>query len=310
MPSILDNSVELRHLRYFVAVANAGGFTRAAAIIGLKQPTLSHQIRQLETTVGAPLFHRARRLCRLTAAGELLLPYARRIISDMEDARRSLNDLSGLRRGTLALAALPVAAHYLLPKTLAQFRAEHPGIRVRALELSVDDMERALVRGEVELGLGFLPPSEGSLHAETLYEEELVAVVAAADPRAAQKTVTVSELATQSLATPPAGFGTRLLLLNAFAKARCSPQFAWELASLEALLRTVELGGGTGIVPASALWGRDSGGVAPLRIIRPTPRRQVGLLRVRGVHLSSAAEAFAGILKTMVRAATPVPVVD
>ncbi|MBP8962879.1 MAG: LysR family transcriptional regulator [Opitutaceae bacterium] len=304
MPSILDNSVELRHLRYFVAVANAGGFTRAAAIIGLKQPTLSHQIHQLEQTIGAPLFHRARRLCRLTAAGELLLPYARRIISDMEDARRSLNDLSGLRRGTLHLAALPVAAHYVLPETLARFRAEHPGIRVRALELSVDDMERALVRGEVELGIGFVPPSETSLQAQALYREELVAVVAPDDPLAQKKTITVGELATRPLVVPPAGFGTRILILSAFAKARATPMIALELSSLDALLSIVARGGGTGVLPESALWGRQAGETVAVRIQRPTPHRQMGLLHVRGVHLSPAAEAFTAVLSGVVQTAS------
>lgn len=292
MPSILNNSVELRHLRYFVGVTEAGGFTRAAALIGLRQPTLSHQIRQLETVLGAPLFHRARRGCRLTAAGEMLLPYARRILRDMDDARRALDDVSGLQRGSLSIAVLPVVGHRMLPAALTRFHHEHPGIRVRVIEMSVDDMEHALVAGTVDLGLGFMPPSETSLRAQPLYAEELVAVVRPDDPLAGQTGITVEELSRRPLTVPPAGYGTRTILLNAFAQARRTPTFSLELSSVDALLHLVRDCGGLGIVPASALWTRKEPGLVAVRIMRPTPKRQIGVLHVYGMNLSPCVEAF------------------
>ena len=96
MPSILNHTVELRHLLYFQAVAEHGSFTRAAAVIGLRQPTLSQQIHQMEKLLGVTLFDRARRRCRLTSAGDMLLPYVRRVLAEMDNLRSSLDDLSEL----------------------------------------------------------------------------------------------------------------------------------------------------------------------------------------------------------------------
>lgn len=299
MPSILDNSVEFRHLRYFASIADAGSFTRAAALIGVRQPTLSHQIRQLEKVLGSPLFHRARRSSRLTATGEMLLPFARRILRDMDDARRALDDVSGLQRGSLSVAVLPVVGHRLLPAALARFHREHSGIRVRVVEMSVDDMERALSIGSADIGIGFMPPSETSLRAQFLYAEDLVAVVRAGHPLAARSTIGLDELAKHPLAVPPPGFGTRTILLNAFAGVRRTPSFNLELSSVDSLLDLVRDCGDVGIVPASALWSRPKSGLRAIRIVRPTPRRQIGILHVYGMNLSPAVEAFTNVASAM-----------
>jgi LysR family cyn operon transcriptional activator len=303
MPSILDHGIELRHLRYFVAIVEAGSFTRAAALIGLRQPTLSHQIRQLEKMLGSSVFHRTRRFCRLTAAGEMLLPAARRILSNMDDVRRSLDDLSGLSRGSLSVAVLPVLSASVLPPALSQFHTEHPGIRARISEMSVDDMERALVLGTVELGIGFMPPSETSLRGQALYSEELVAVVTKNDPLApSHKTsIALEELAGRPLMIPPPGFGTRILIMNAFAKIRRTPIIAMELSSMDALLQTVLSCKGLGIVPASALWGRPHDGLSTMKIVRPTPRRSIGFISMHGVSRSPAVEAFCDAVRHAVK---------
>jgi DNA-binding transcriptional LysR family regulator len=301
MSSILNHTVELRHLLYFQAVAEHGSFTRAAAVIGLRQPTLSQQIQQMEKALGVPLFDRARRRCRLTAAGEMLLPYVRRVLAEMENLRSSLDDLSDLRRGSLTIAVLPALTHRLLPLALAKFHATHPGIKVRVLEMSVDEMERALMVGTVELGIGHVPPSEPSLRAQTLYAEELVAVVARSDLLATKSVATLDEIAARPLLAPPPGFGTRTLLLKAFAKARRTPHFALELSSVDVLLHLVAKGGGVGLVPASALWGRNDVDYAVVRITRPTPKRQIGFLTLHGVHSRPASEVFIPIVRAVVK---------
>ncbi|WP_269799098.1 LysR family transcriptional regulator [Geminisphaera colitermitum] len=318
----MNDSVEFRHLLYFRAVAEAGSFTRAAAIIGLRQPTLSQQIKQLEDELGAPLFHRARRMCRLTPAGEMLLPYARRVLGEMENLRHSLDDLSGLRRGSLTVAALPVLSHRVMPLAVARFHAEHPDIRVRMLEMSVDDMEAALVQGTVEMGIGYMPPAGKSLRAQLLFQEELVAVVREDDPLAqgggggggkaarggrergdTSRWVSMEALMRRPLIALPPGHGTRTMMLNAFASVRRVARFAMEAGSVEVLLQVVRECGGPGIVPSSALWGRtgnELAGCAVLRVERPGLRRQVGFLNLSGVHTRPAAEAFIPIVQAVV----------
>ncbi|MET0262048.1 MAG: LysR substrate-binding domain-containing protein [Rariglobus sp.] len=302
MPSILNHAVELRHLLYFQAVADHGSFTRAASVIGLRQPTLSHQIHQMEKELGVPLFDRSRKRCRLTSAGEMLQPYVRRVLAEMENLRSSLDDLSELRRGSLTVAVLPSVTHRLLPLALEKFHETHAGIQIKIREMSVDEMERALVLGTVELGIGYMPPAETSLRAQSLFTEELLAVVALDDPLAKQASMTVEELSARPLLVPPPGFGTRTLLLKAFSKARRSPpHFALELSSVDMLLHMVGAIGGTGIVPASALWDRPADNYATVRIIRPSLRRQIGFLTLHGAHARPAAAVFIPIVKAVAK---------
>lgn len=297
MPSILDDAVELRHLRYFRALAEAGSFTRAAAAIGLRQPTLSHQIRQLEVALGAELFQRGRNACRLTAAGELLLPYVRRVLGDMEALRQVLDDQSALRRGSLTLAALPILGERLLPRALAAFHLAHPGIQVRVSEMSVDEMERALAAGLVELCLGTVSSMGNPTRTHLLFEEELVAVVPAASAAAVRGTLTVAELAAEPVIVPPPGFGTRTTILHAWAKVRRMPAFALEVNSTTAILEAVVAGGVVGVVPACGLWGRNPEGWQPVRIVQPTLRRAIGVTHALVGRRRPAAEALLPYLR-------------
>lgn len=292
MPSIFGHEVELRHLRYFCAVAEAENFTRAASAIGLRQPTLSHQIQQLEKALGADLFQRGRRACRLTSAGELLLPYARRMLGEIDSMRHALNDLSGLRRGSLTLATLPVLADRILPRALAVYQRAHPGIHVRVLEMSVDDMGRALAAGSVEVCLGNMDTRGQLVKGQMLYEEELVALLPESDPRAARPALPVAELVRSPVIVPPAGYGTRTLILQAWTKARHLPTFALEANSPEVVLEAVSAGCGVGILPASALWGRRRSGWIAVRLQRPVLRRQVGVWQAQVGKRRPAAEAL------------------
>lgn len=316
MPSILNDSVELRHLRYFRAVAEVGSFSRAAALIGLRQPTLSQQIQQMEKALGVTLFSRTRRMCRLTPAGEMLMPYARRVLGEMADLRRSLDDLSGLRQGSLTVAVLPVLAYRVMPMVMTRFHKLYPGIRVRLLEMSVDEMERALVVGTVEMGIGVVAPAEASLRGVSLFDEELVALFATGDALAKQGTVAMEEVAARPLIAAPAGYGTRTIILKACAQARRTPVFAVETSSVDVVFSTVAAGGGVGVVPAAALWGREADlkrkvgvsreattyeGCKAVRIVRPTPRRKIGFLDVHGAQMRPAAEVFMPLVREVVR---------
>ncbi len=292
MSSILDSSIELRHLLYFRAVAEAGGFTRAAAAIGLRQPTLSHQIRQLETTLGVELFHRTRRECRLTAAGEMLLPYARRVLAEMDALKRSLDEMSELKRGNLSLGVLPGLLRKLLPVALASFHHAYPGVRMRVVELSMDDMERDILQGKLELGLGVIPTAQGGLKGQALFMEDLVAVVTTKDPLAAHAEVSIAALAGRALALPPPGYGTRVLLMNAFAKVKRAPQVTFEATAHGLLPQLARTGGPVAIMPASTLGGEVPEGCRVLHVVKPALRRQIGLITPQGTPSSPAIGAF------------------
>ncbi|MDR2676119.1 MAG: LysR family transcriptional regulator [Opitutaceae bacterium] len=311
MAFLPNDSVELRHLFYFQAVADAGGFTRAAAIIGVRQPTLSSQIKQLEHEFGVILFHRTRRMCRLTPAGELLLVCVKRLQGEMVNLRRSLDDLNGLRQGDLTVAALPVFSHWVMPRAAARFHLEYPNIRMRVLEMSVDNMEAALVRGDVELGLGCMPAGEKSLRARPLFEDELVAVVREDDKLASlagggRNAELMKALLQRPMAVFPHGHGMRTIMKNTFAAMRHAVRFALEAEPVNVLLEVTRQCGCASILPASALWGMGGGDARQLAVVplgHPELRRRIGFLSLCGVRPRPPTEAFMSMTRDVLAAA-------
>jgi LysR family cyn operon transcriptional activator len=305
MPSILNDPVELRHLRYFRVVAESGGFTRAAAEIGLSQPTLSQQIHQLETALGVKLLVRGSRACRLTPAGDLVLRHARRVLGDLEALRRSLEDLSGLRRGSLRVAVLPVLARRLLTRVLADFHRDYPEIRLTVLQMTVDEMARALSQGTVELGIGCLGTPLG-LKGELLFSEELVAVFAGSDDPSTPpgsgdpEVVSVKELSQRAVIAAPAGYGTRTLMMSAWARTRMPLVVSLEVEDSATALHAVAMGSGPAVLPESALWGHSLSGVRVKRITGPVMRREIGLLLAQGAEIRPAADALIPYLRAAV----------
>src|SRR5262249_19029546 len=118
--------MELRHLRYFLAVAESAHFTKAAQRLHVTQPKLSHQIRQLEGQLNLPLFDRVGRRVKLTSAGELLLPHARRVLRELEEAQTALGELHGLKRGELKVGIVQTVNACVIPEIVGRFSAAHP----------------------------------------------------------------------------------------------------------------------------------------------------------------------------------------
>ena len=141
--------IELRHLRYFLAVAEAAHFTKAASILHVTQPTLSHQIRQLEGQLNLALFDRIGRRVKLTAAGEVLLPHARRVLRELDEAQSALSELHGLKRGELKVGIVQTVNACVIPEIVARFSAAHSGI------------QESRPAAQVQMGTGLAPWSSG-----------------------------------------------------------------------------------------------------------------------------------------------------
>ena len=165
-------------------IAELGHFTRAAERLHLAQPSLSRQIASLERELGVELFHRVRGNVALTAAGERLLPIARRMLADADTARGEMAELAGLRRGRVRLGATPTLCTSLVVDVLAEFRGRYPGIDIEILERGSRSLISALTEGALDLALIVTSvSSEGAravLEREPILSERLV-VVSAAD---------------------------------------------------------------------------------------------------------------------------------
>ncbi|MEU8174037.1 LysR substrate-binding domain-containing protein [Microbispora hainanensis] len=285
--------MQLQQLAYFTAVAETRHFTQAAERMRVAQPSLSKQIKSLETELGAPLFSRARGNVTLTAAGEALLPLARRMLADAETARREVAELAGLRRGRVRLGATPSLCAGLLADVLARFHRDYPGVELKVEEGGSRDLVRDLARGQLDLALIILPlqSSDPSLVTQEILSENLV--VASTSPRGRRPYMRIEDLRGRPMVMFRRGYDVREATLAACRQAGFEPRFAVEGGEMDAVLRFVEAGLGIAVVPSMVLENRPRLTGTPLL---PGLRRTVALAHRKDVEPTRAAQAFRAAL--------------
>lgn len=245
--------MELRHLRYFEAVARHSHVTRAAAELHIAQPALSKQISQLERELGITLFDRVGRSLRLTEAGEALLPYARAILAQVEEARAAMAERVGLKAGRVSIGAPPTVGAHLLPPLLAAFHQRYPGITLRLHEAGIQSLLDLLEAGLTDLAIVALPVSDELLTVTPLLNEPLVLIVSTSHPLAGRSDVTMAELRNERWILSPASYELREATLKACRDAGFTPQTVMEGGETETLVRFVAAGLGIALVPALAV---------------------------------------------------------
>ncbi|MFC8528607.1 LysR family transcriptional regulator [Nocardia sp. NPDC057227] len=244
--------MELRHLRYFVAIAEAGGFTRAAERLHITQPGLSAQIAQLEKELGLPLLHRGGRRVTLTEAGAAVLPHARAALAAAERAGQVADEFTGLLRGQVRIGLISgaTADEFDVAGALAGFHAAHPGISIGLTEDISAEMLAAVLRGELDAALVSLTsdPPDPRLGLQIILDTPVVAAVAA-DAEGYGPTLRVRALRDRPLICLPTGTGVRAELETACAAAGFRAEVAFEAAAPPLLLRLAARGFGIAIVP-------------------------------------------------------------
>ncbi|MGH3247313.1 MAG: LysR family transcriptional regulator [Trebonia sp.] len=289
--------MELRQLRYAVAVATHRHFTRAAAAVPVAQPALSHQIKLLEQELGVELFERSRSGTRLTQAGEIFILRARRAMAEMDAAREEIAALKGLTAGRLVLGAMQALAGLDLPRLIAAFHAAYPGVDVSLREESARDMLTLAARGEIDLAIAALdiePPA--GLEAIPLVREPVLVAMPAAHPLAALETVPVRQLRGDTFIFFKPGTGLRAVSDRAAEQAGFVPHVGFQTSSHDRLLALVSEGLGVAFVPASAVSDPPPQGVA-VRPASPAINRTVGVAWRAGHRHTPAASAFLALLR-------------
>jgi DNA-binding transcriptional LysR family regulator len=282
--------MDLRQLRYVLAVVDHGGFTRAAAAIPVAQPSLSQAVRSLEAELGVELFHRTGRRVVLTAAGEAFVDGARQVERDMATLRAGVEAVRGVVAGRLDLAALPTLAVTPLADVIGRFRRAHPGVAIVVNEPEDPAAAaHAVARGAVELALTELPPPRPGLESVSLGRQELVAVLPPGTAVASRVSLTIETLASHPLVITPPATSSRRVVDEAFARAGVEPRIAVEVSHREALLPLVLAGAGACVLPAALA--RGAGRRAVVRRLRPALAREIGLVHRPG-PLSPAARAL------------------
>ncbi|PJJ73538.1 DNA-binding transcriptional LysR family regulator [Diaminobutyricimonas aerilata] len=287
--------MNLEQLRGFVEVARQAHFTRAAEALHLAQPSLSRQIATLEQDLGAELFHRARGHISLTAAGEALLPLARRMLADADSVRHEMAELTGLRKGRVRLGATPSLCASIVTDVVSAFHSAHPGVDIHISERGSRRLIGELAEGALDLALltstAGVEPQTVSLSRTALLTEELVVVSSAAQPPVtARRSMTISELAALPQIAFAESYDLRAVTDAAFRNAGLTPEVVLEGAEMDAVLRFVERGLGVAVVPAMVPI--DRAGLRAVRLTEPRLDRTVSLAQRSDVTLTRAAAAM------------------
>lgn len=245
--------MELRHLRYFEAVARHSHVTRAAAELHIAQPALSKQVSQLEQELGVALFDRVGRNVRLTEAGEALLPHARAVLAQIEAARAEMAERVGLRRGRARIGTPPSVGTQLLPRALAKFNQHYTGIELRLFEAGIQTLLDLLESGMADMAISTLPVDDPSLTVEPLFTEDLVAVVGPQHPLANRTSIALNDLSDEPWVLSPDNYELRESTLEACQRAGFVPRVVLDGGEMDTLLRVVVAGMGVMLVPRLAV---------------------------------------------------------
>jgi len=278
--------MELRHLRYFEAIARLNHVTKAALELHVAQPALSKQLRDLEEELGVTLFDRVGRRVQLTEAGAALLPHARAILGQVEAARAAMAERIGLQRGLATVGAPPTVGTHLLPSALAAFNTRYPGIELRLREAGMATLLEQLAAGLADLAVVALPVDDPDLTVAPLFSEELVLAVAPHHPLAHRSSVRLSDMANEAFVLSPPNYELRETTLVACRQAGFTPRVVLDGGEMDTLLRFVAAGLGVALVPQLAV--ADLTDLVPLHISDQKLRRSLAIVW-RGDRVASPA---------------------
>lgn len=288
---IHDQLVELRQLVYFEAVVRCGGFTRAAESLHIAQPAISAQVQRLEADLGTVLLTRTTRRVTLTAAGELFLARAQRILGELDAARREIAELNAVLRGHVSLGATPVLGPLDLPRALATFHTEYPGVRLALRTGLIGELLTALDAGELDLVLGPVHPDLDPCYTSAvLVEEQLVLITAPGHPLSQAQPVTFTQLRAETFICLPPGSGLRAILTAAAGAENVQPRVQLEAATPASIRELVAAGLGVALLARSAAHAPGPP-IAVLKLADPPPHPPIGLIHRRDRTLTPAAHA-------------------
>jgi LysR family transcriptional regulator, transcription activator of glutamate synthase operon len=285
--------MDIRQLRYLVALAEERNFTRAAEREHIAQPALSQQIRRLEQQTGLALVERTTRHVALTSAGRLLVARARRILAEMQAAQAELEQLTGLQTGHVGVGAMHTMGPVDISLALALFHQQHPGVELTVREQSSEELAEMLRVDEIDLA--FLSVTERieshGLGLQQLVSEELIAILPREHPLAGRQRIRMVELASEEFISYRDGARLRELLVSAGHRAGFEPRVKLESNESGRIRRLVARGLGVAILPRSDA---ESPGAqtAAVTLIDPALRRDITLAWREERRHSPAASAF------------------
>jgi DNA-binding transcriptional LysR family regulator len=287
-----------RKLQYFVEVALAGSFTRAAEQLMVAQPAISRSIQKLEEELQLTLFDRSEKAVALTPEGRVLLKHARSILGSIAEARKEMEELRGLERGEIRIGLPSMFGSFYFPQIIKEFKKMHPSLHISVEEEGTLQIRKLIERKEVDLGIITSDEAGPEIDVIPLLKEEMVACFPKEHPLASRKSVSLEEMLFEPLILFKEGYFQRRLILEASRTANIAPNITFSTNQLSLIRSLVAEGIG------STLFLRMVAASDPLIqpvSLNPPVFLEMGVGIHRNAYLSKASQTFLEFLKRRIR---------
>ncbi|MBZ0293327.1 MAG: LysR family transcriptional regulator [Anaerolineae bacterium] len=283
-------------LQAFLFAAQSLSFSEAARHLNLSQPTISHHIKGLEQDLGVELFHRSGSKLKLTEAGHLLLPWARRIMHESVEVQQMLGSLHERIAGHIRIACSTTTGKYILPQFAGRFRAQHPNVQISILACTQVNVIPRLLREEADLGVVSYDACGGEFECQDFFADHIILIAAREHPWASRDCIDLSELLDVPFIVREETAGTRRVMLAELGKHDITlddMNIFLEVGNAEAIVKMVELNFGVSFVSRSAAsWAINNGTVVEVPVHGVDLRYQIYMIRPEMYSANRAVEAF------------------
>jgi LysR family hydrogen peroxide-inducible transcriptional activator len=267
--------MEMHQLRYAIAVARSGNFSRAAEQCHISQPSLSQQILKLEEELGERLFDRTKREARVTPHGEAFLRRAVRILEEVDAATREAHEAKELISGVIAIGVIPTIAPYLLPKVMAAFAEDYPGVKMIVQEETTARLLKLLQGYEIDFALISPPFDTEGLETQHLLDEELLLALPRKHPLTGKKSISTHDLERERLILMKEGHCLGEQVLSFCNRRELRPKVSFRSAQLETIQSLIAAGMGISLIPEMAAAGDKKSRLAYRSLNPKKPERSI-----------------------------------
>jgi DNA-binding transcriptional LysR family regulator len=293
--------INSRQLRAVLAVAEYRSFIAAAAFLKTSQPALTRTIKQIEAVVGASLFSRSTRQVSITEAGKEFAALAERLLNDLKIGIENMRDLAEQRRGQIIVASIMSLAHFALPRVIAEYNRDFPGIEIHLREGVQGNVQDDVHSGLADFGLGYVADMPEPFTTESLGAEAFYVVLPLRHRLARAKEIELKALKDATLVSLPTDSRTRLIIDGAAATAGFTFRHAVTVNQFATLYSFVRNGLGLTIVPDRALPPAHDPELVMRPLVRPRVSREIGIIRLRARDMTPAAAGLLALVKERLR---------
>ncbi|MFT0891225.1 LysR family transcriptional regulator [Pseudochelatococcus sp. G4_1912] len=288
--------MEFRPLCAFVEVVRQGGFSQAAKTVFVTQSTVSKAVKQLEDEVGVPLLDRIGHRSVLTAAGEAVYRRGVKLLADRDDLLAELDEIRGLKRGTLRLGLPPVGSSTLFAPLFAVYRQRYPGIEVRLIEYGSTQLAESLRAGEIDFAGALLPTSE-EFDWQTVRREPLVALLPSNHPLATRRSVSLIDLKDVPFILFESGFALHRVIIDASRCAGFEANVVARSSQIDFMIELVSAGLGVTFLPRMIATQRRNTTIRHVSLDEPGAEWVMAMTWRRDAYLSGAAKAWLDLVR-------------